>query len=87
MKAEIKPVLEKLGIDDSMVLQGIRDIALTGDKDADRLKALFELADILEIKETKKEVTAIGGAVFKGFLPEDAKTVEDRSHLLGEKDA
>ena len=88
MKEELRPVLSKLGINDTMVLQGIRDVALSGEKDSDKLKALFELADILEIKETKKEITAIGGAVFKGFLPEDSTVLEDRKQLLEEnKDA
>ena len=88
MKQELKPVLAKLGIDDTMVLQGIRDVAVDGDKDSDRLKALFELADILEIKETKKEITAIGGAVFRGFLPEDTEVIEERKQILeGDTDA
>jgi len=88
MKEEIRPVLAELGIDDTMVLQGIRDVALSGEKDSDRLKALFELADILEIKETKKEITAIGGAVFKGFLPEDTEIIQERKQLLeGDTDA
>jgi len=86
MKAELKPVLAKLGIDDTMVLEGIKDVAVSGEKDSDKLKALFELADILEIKETRKEITAIGGAVFKGFLPEDAERLDDRKQLLEGKD-
>ena len=87
MKTELKPVLEKLNIDSSFVLSGIKDIASSGEKDSDKLKALFELADILGLKETQKEITAIGGAVFKGFLPEDAEVIEDRKELLGEGDA
>tara|TARA_R110002020_G_scaffold154369_1_gene334009 strand:- start:853 stop:1599 length:747 start_codon:yes stop_codon:yes gene_type:complete len=86
MKQELKPVLEKLGIDDNMVLRGIRDVALDGEKDSDKLKALFELADILEIKETKKEITAIGGAVFKGFLPENVEVLEERKQILESKE-
>ena len=85
MKTELKPVLQALGINDTMVLSGIRDVAVNGAKDSDKLKALFELADILEIKEAKKEITAIGGAIFKGFLPEDAEIIEDRKQLLGEE--
>jgi len=84
MKKELKPVLTKLGINDNMVLKGIKEVAVSGTKDSDKLKALFELADILEIKETKKEITAIGGAVFKGFLPEDARVTDDRKQLLEE---
>ena len=86
MKEELKPVLANLGINDNFVLQGIKQIAESGDKDSDRLKALFELADILEIKETKKEITAIGGAVFKGFLPEDTGVIEERKQLLENKE-
>ena len=84
MKAELKPVLAQLGIDNNLVLEGIKQIAVSGDKDSDRLKALFELADILEIKETRKEITAISGAVFKGFLPEDTEVLDDRKQLLEE---
>ena len=84
MKAELKPILAKLGIDNSLVLEGIKQIAVSGDKDSDKLKALFELADILELKETHKEITAIGGAVFKGFLPEDTVRLDDRKQLLEE---
>ena len=88
MKEELKPVLAKLGINDTMVLQGIKDVAVSGDKDSDKLKALFELADILELKETKREITAIGGAVFKGFLPEDTAVIQERKQLLeGDSDA
>ena len=87
MKESIKPVLKQLGIDDTMVLSGIKDVAINGEKDSDKLKALFELADILEIKETKKEITAIGGAVFKGFLPEDAEVIQERKDLLGDGNA
>ena len=88
MKEELRPVLAKLGINDTMVLSGIKDVAVSGEKDSDKLKALFELADILEIKETKREITAIGGAVFKGFLPADTEVIGERKQLLdGEQDA
>jgi hypothetical protein len=83
MKEELKPVLKALNINNTRVLEGIRDIALSGEEKAsDRLKALFELADILEIKETKKEITAIGGAVFKGFLPDHTEVLETRKELI-----
>jgi len=84
MKAELKPVLARLGINNDLVLEGIKQIAVSGDKDSDRLKALFELADILEIKETRKEITAVSGAVFKGFLPEDTEVLNERKQILEE---
>ena len=68
MREDLKPVLKALGIDKELVLSGIRDIATTAEKDSDRLKALIELEDILEIKETTK-VQEITGAMFQGFQP------------------
>ncbi len=75
MREEIKPVLKELNITPEVVLGGIRDIALDGEKDSDRLKALTELADILEIKDESK-VTDIQGAVFQGFQPQQIQAVE-----------
>ena len=68
MREDLKPVLKNLGIDMELVLSGIRDIATTAEKDSDRLKALIELEDILEIKETTK-VQEVAGALFQGFQP------------------
>jgi hypothetical protein len=70
MKEELKPVLKQLGISPELVLQGIRDIATDEEaKHSDKLKALFELGEILELKETNK-VTEVTGALFQGFKPE-----------------
>ena len=69
MREDLNPILKALCIDREMVLSGIRDIALQGDKDSDRLKALIELEEILEIKETTK-VQEITGALFQGFQPD-----------------
>jgi len=81
LKEELKPLLKKLKIDEEFVLSGIKDIAALGDKDSDKLKALLELSDVLEMKEKKKEITAIGGAVFKGFLPEQTEVVTEKPKL------
>jgi hypothetical protein len=73
MKEELKPVLKQLGISPELVLQGIRDIATDEEaKHSDKLKALFELGEILELKETNK-VTEVTGALFQGFKPEQIK--------------
>ena len=64
------------------VLTGIKQVAQAGEKDADRLRALFELADILEMKESTKEITAIGAAMFKGFLPENTEMLEERKKMI-----
>tara|TARA_R100000808_G_C2144829_1_gene152590 strand:+ start:1138 stop:1863 length:726 start_codon:yes stop_codon:yes gene_type:complete len=69
MKEELKPVLAALGISPELVLEGIKDIATDEDaKHSDKLKALFELGEILELKETNK-VTEVTGALFQGFEP------------------
>ena len=70
MKEELKPVLQALGISPELVLQGIKNIATDEEaKHSDKLKALFELGEILELKETNK-VTEVTGALFQGFQPE-----------------
>jgi len=68
MKEELKPVLEELGIDDKLVLKGIKSEATGADKADTRLKALFKLSDILDLEDkTRTSVQQISGAVFKGF--------------------
>ena len=76
MKEELKPVMKSLGISPELVLAGIRDIALNEDaKHSDKLKALFELGEILELKETNK-VTEVSGALFQGFQPQQLEKAE-----------
>jgi hypothetical protein len=76
MKEELKPVLKSLGISPEMILTGIRDIALSEEsKDNDRLRALFELGEILELKEVNK-VTEVAGALFQGFAPEEIASTQ-----------
>ena len=68
MKEELRPVLEELGIDETTVISGINQIALGSQKDDTRLKALFKLADIMDLEDkSKTSVTQISGAVFQGF--------------------
>ena len=68
MREELKPVMEELGIDDRLVLSGIKAEALSADKADTRLKALFKLADILDLEEKNTtKVQQVTGAVFQGF--------------------
>ena len=76
MKEELKPVLVALGIEPELVLGGIKDIATDPDaKHSDKLKALFELGEILELKETQK-VTEVTGALFQGFEPQQLEATK-----------
>jgi hypothetical protein len=76
MKEELKPVLSALGISPELVLEGIKDIATDEEaKHSDKLKALFELGEILELKETQK-VTEVTGALFQGFEPQQLEATK-----------
>ena len=71
MKEELKPTLEKLGIDDESVLKGIQDASKNAEKEDVRLRALFKLSDILDLEDkTRTNVTEITGGIFKGFSQE-----------------
>ena len=77
MKEDLKPVCEELGIDPKAVLTGIKIMAQTAEKDADKLKALFKLSDILDLEDkTTTNVQQISGAVFQGFSKEQLEKVE-----------
>jgi hypothetical protein len=68
MKEELKPVCEELGIDSKSILKDIQDAAKHSTKEDVRLRALFKLADILDLEDKNQtRVTQISGAVFKGF--------------------
>jgi hypothetical protein len=76
MKEELKPILSALGISPELVLEGIKDIATDEEaKHSDKLKALFELGEILELKETNK-ITEVTGALFQGFQPEQLQSTQ-----------
>tara|TARA_R100000664_G_scaffold23720_1_gene33334 strand:- start:16 stop:759 length:744 start_codon:yes stop_codon:yes gene_type:complete len=77
MKEELKPVCEELGIEPKTVLSAIKYVAQTAEKDADKLKALFKLSDILDLEDkTSTTVQQVSGAVFQGFSKEQLETVE-----------
>ena len=64
----IEPVLEELGINETSILKTINTIAMSSEKDETKLKALFKLADIMDLEDKNKtQVTQLTGAVFQGF--------------------
>ena len=68
VKEELKPILKELNIDDKTILKGIKEVAEGDEKAETRLKALFKLADILDLEDkTQTKVTQLSGAVFQGF--------------------
>ena len=77
MKEELKPVLEELGVDETYVVGSIKKEADTADKPDVRLKALFKLADIMDLEDKNRtQVTQISGAVFQGFSDEALEAAE-----------
>ena len=77
VKEELKPILEELDIDEKMVLENIKIVAQTAEKDDTKLKALFKLSDILDLEDKNStKVQQITGVQFQGLTPnmiEDAK--------------
>jgi hypothetical protein len=68
MKEELKPVLEELDIDEKFILNNIKEVILSSEKDDTRLKALFKLADIMDMEDkTRTQQTTLAVGAFKGF--------------------
>ena len=84
MKEELKAVLKELNIDDKSVLEGIKRVAENSEKDETKLKALFKLADILDLEDkTQTKVTQLSGAVFQGFADNVLEEIQ-RPKEIGE---
>ena len=68
MKEELKPFMEALGIDEHYILRNIKDVVDTSLKEDTKLKALFKLADIMDMEDKNKtQVTQLTAGVFQGF--------------------
>ena len=87
MKEELKPVCEELGIDPKSVLKDIQTASKNSEKEDVRLRALFKLADILDLEDKNKTtVTQVSGALFQGFSPEQLESAERPQLTEGNKD-
>ena len=77
MKEELKPYMEELGIDESYILKNIKSVIDGTEKDDTRLKALFKIADIMDMEDkSRTQVTQLTGAVFKGFSNDAIEAAE-----------
>ena len=77
MKDELKPYMEALGLDEDYVLRNIKGIIDSAEKDDTKLKALFKLADIMDMEDKNKtQVTQLTGAVFQGFSNDAIEAAE-----------
>ena len=87
MKEELKPVCEELGIDPKSVLEDIQYASKNSEKEDVRLRALFKLADILDLEDKNQtKVTQVSGALFQGFTPEQLESAERPQISEGNKD-
>jgi len=87
MKEELKPVCEELGIDSKSVLEDIQYASKNSEKEDVRLRALFKLADILDLEDKNQtKVTQVSGALFQGFSPEQLASAERPQISEGNKD-
>ena len=77
MKEDLKPYMEALGLDENYVLTNIKEVIDSCSKDDTKLKALFKLADILDMEDKNKtQVTTVTGAMFQGFTPDKLEAAE-----------
>jgi len=77
MKEELKPYMEELGLDENYVLSNIKEVIDSCEKDDTKLKALFKLADIMDMEDKNTtKITTMTGAIFQGFTPEKLEEVE-----------
>ena len=77
MKEELKPYMESLGLDENYVLSNIKEVIDSCDKDDTKLKALFKLADIMDMEDKNTtKVTTVTGALFQGITQEKLEEVE-----------
>ena len=76
MKEELKPYMEDLGLDENYVLSNIKEVIDSCEKADTKLKALFKLADIMDMEDKNTtKITTMTGALFQGFTPEKLEEV------------
>ena len=68
VKEELKPILDELDIDEKFILENIKIVAQTSDKDDTKLKALFKLSDIMDLEDKNStKVQQVTGIAFQGL--------------------
>ena len=68
VKEELKPILQELDIDEKFILENIKIVAQTSEKDDTKLKALFKLSDIMDLEDKgATKVQQLTGIAFQGL--------------------
>ena len=86
MKEELKPFMEALGLNETYVLTNIKEVIDSSDKDDTKLKALFKLADIMDMEDKNRtQVTTVTGALFQGFSKDKLEEAERPKEITSGK--
>ena len=85
VKEELKPILQELDIDEKFILENIKIVAQTSEKDDTKLKALFKLSDIMDLEDKNSaKVQQVTGIAFQG-LTDDMIDVAKRPEEIENK--
>ncbi len=85
VKEELKPILEELEWDEKMVLENIKIVAQTAEKDDTKLKALFKLSDILDLEDKgSAKVQQVTGIAFQGLTDDMIDAAERPKEIKSE---
>jgi len=86
VKEELKPIMDELELDPKFVLENIKIVAQTSEKDDTRLKALFKLSDILDLEDKNStKVQQITGVQFQGLTPDMIDEAKRPAELTSNK--
>ena len=85
VKEELKPILEELDINEKFVLENIKIVAQTSEKDDTRLKALFKLSDIMDLEDKNaSKVQQVTGIAFQGLTSDMIDAAERPKEIKSE---
>ena len=77
VKEELKPILEELDINEKFILENIKIVAQTSEKDDTKLKALFKLSDIMDLEDkSTAKVQQVTGIAFQGLTDKMIENAE-----------
>ena len=75
-----------LGINEIYWLTNITEVIDSSDKDDTKLKALFKLADIMDMEDKNRtQVTTVTGALFQGFSKDKLEEAERPKEITSGK--
>ena len=85
VKEELKPILQELDIDEKFVLENIKIVAQTSEKDDTKLKALFKLSDIMDLEDKNStKVQQVTGIAFQGLTEKMIEEAERPKEIESE---